>query len=606
MLDFTRNELLKVQKPARYLGGEYNQVIKNKNNIKCRFAFCFPDVYDIGMSNIAIKILYKVLNDRKDTWCERAFAPWPDFETLLRKKNVLLYGLESKDPIKDFDIIGFTLQYEMSYTNILNMLDLAGVPIFSKDRNDKDPFVLAGGPCACNPYPLSKFIDVFMLGDGEELIDTLVKKQIKWKESGKSRKEFLESIKDIQGIFIPSIHTKKDKIKKALLEDMDKLKYPTDFVVPNVEIVQNRIALEVFRGCSRGCRFCQAGYIYRPVREKSVERLSCLAKESIKNTGLNEIALTSLSTSDYSEFNKLANSILEIGKEKKVDFSLPSLRIDSVNLDLLNKVQQVRKSSLTFAPEAGSQRLRNVINKNITEEEILSGCKMAFENGWNSVKLYFMIGLPTETFDDLEEIVMLANKIVDTYYSVPKEKRNGRCMITVSTSTFVPKPHTPFEWCGQDDIRNIALKQKYLMDRLKNKNIKYSWYDPYISRLEATISRGDEKIADVIYSAFKNGAKFDSWDEQLNKDAWNKAFKENDLDIDEYAMKSYPEDHEFPWDNIMHGVEKSFLLREYKKAMNLKTTPRCSLKCAGCGVNLLGKCKFLEEHKKSKENLNEK
>lgn len=600
MLNLTRNDLLSVQKPARYVGGEYNQIIKNKNNIDCRFAFCFPDVYDIGMANLGMKILYQVLNKRKDTWCERVFAPWPDFEEVLRNKNIPLYALESKDSIKDFDIIGFTLQYEMSYTNILNMLDLAKVPIFSKDRKDKDPFVVAGGPCACNPYTLSKFIDLFMLGEGEEIIDLLAEKYIKWKKSNLPREEFLKSLKDVEGIYIPSLHTKDDYIKKVVIEDMSKVDYPTNFVVPNTEIVQNRISLEVFRGCTRGCRFCQAGYIYRPVREKSVDRLIELAKKSIKSTGINEISLSSLSTSDYSEFNKLANSILELGKEKKVSFSLPSLRIDSVNLDLLNKVQQVRKSSLTFAPEAGSQRLRDVINKNITEEEILNGCKMAFENGWNSVKLYFMIGLPTEDFNDLEEIVVLANKIVNLYYSLPKEKRNGRCSVTVSTSTFVPKPHTPFQWCAQNSIDKIELKQKFLKDRLTNKNIKYAWHDPKISRLEAVVARGDEKICDLIYHAFKNGAKFDSWDELLNIEAWDKAFSETKIKIEDYANKEYDLDYEFPWDNIMHGVDKNFLLREYKNAMNGATTPKCSLKCSACGVTEISKCKFLEQYKLKK------
>lgn len=597
MLNLTRNELLSVQKPARYVGGEYNQIIKNKEDIDCRFAFCFPDVYDIGMSNLGMKILYQVLNSRKDTWCERVFAPWPDFEKLLRKKDIPLYALESKDPIKDFDIVGFTLQYEMSYTNILNMLELAKIPIFRSERKQEDPFVVAGGPCACNPYTLSKFIDLFMLGDGEELIDLLAQKYVKWKKSNLPRIEFLKSLKDVQGIFIPALHTKKDMIKKAVISDMDSLPYPTNFVVPNTEIVQNRISLEVFRGCSRGCRFCQAGYIYRPVREKSVNKLMKLAKDSISSTGLNEISLASLSTSDYSDFYKLADNILDLGEKKKVSFSLPSLRIDSVNLDLLNKVQQVRKSSLTFAPEAGSQRLRDVINKNITEEEILNGCKMAFESGWNTVKLYFMIGLPTEDFSDLEEIVTLANKIVDLYYSIPKEKRNGKCSVTVSTSTFVPKPHTPFQWCSQNSIDKIMLKQKFLKDRLTNKNIKYAWHDPKISSLEATIARGDEKICDLIYTAFKNGAKFDSWDELLNIDAWDRAFAQTNIKIEDYANREYDTDYEFPWDNIMHGVDKNFLLREYKKAVTGVTTPRCSLKCSSCGVTEISKCNFLEKYK---------
>ena len=593
MNNLTRNDLLSVTKTGRYVGGEYNQVIKNLNNIKCRFAFCFPDIYDIGMSNLGMKILYNVLNKREDTWCERVFAPWPDFEELLRKKNIELYGLESKDSIRKFDIIGFTLQYEMSYTNILNMLNLANIPVLSKDRKDDFPFVVAGGPCACNPYPLNNFIDLFMLGDGEELIDILVQKYIEWKEKNLPKQAILESMKDIQGIYIPSIHTKNDRINKSVLQDMDKLEYPTKFVVPNIEIVQNKISLEVFRGCQRGCRFCQAGYIYRPVREKTPDRLVGLACDSIHYTGINELSLASLSTSDYSKFHELTDRLLKIGEENKVSLALPSLRIDSVNLELLEKVQSVRKSSLTFAPEAGSQRLRDVINKNITEEDILNGCKLAFENGWNSVKLYFMIGLPTETYEDLEEIVTLANKIVDLYYSIPKEKRNGKCNVTVATSTFVPKPHTPFEWFGQNTLDKVELKQKFLKEKLKSRSLTYSWHDSTISRLEAVIARGDEKISDLIYEAFKNGAKFDSWQDLVNVEAWDKAFKTLNIVPEDYACKEYDLDYDFCWDNIHHGVTKEFLKREYEKAISEKTTLKCSLKCAGCGVTKIAKCNFL-------------
>lgn len=600
MKNITRKDLLSISKPTRYVGGEYNQVKKNLNDIKCRFAFCFPDIYDIGMSNLGMKILYMVLNKRKDTWCERVFAPWPDFEQVLRNKNEELYAIESKDSIRKFDIIGFTLQYEMSYTNILNMLSLANIPVLASERKEDFPFVVAGGPCACNPYPLNKFIDLFMLGEGEELIDLLAQKYVEWKEKKLPKIEFLKSMKDVPGIYIPSLHTKEDKIKKVVIKDMDKVDFPTKFVVPNTEIVQHKISLEVFRGCSRGCRFCQAGYIYRPVREKSPDRLYSLACESIKNTGIRELSLASLSTSDYSSFHDLTDKLIKMGEEKKVSLALPSLRIDSVNLELLQKVQNVKKSSLTFAPEAGSQRLRDVINKNITEEEILNGCKLAFENGWNSVKLYFMIGLPTETYQDLEEIVNLANKIVDIYYNLPKMKRSGKCNVTVATSTFVPKPHTPFEWFGQNTLDKIELKQRYLKDRLKSRSITYSWHDPTTSRLEAVIARGDEKVGDLIYEAFKNGAKFDSWQDELNIEAWNKAFNKLGIKPEDYASKEYPIDYEFPWDNIHHGVTKEFLIREYKKAMEEKTTPRCSLKCAGCGVTQISDCKFLKD--KVKEN----
>lgn len=597
MLNLSRNKLLSVAKPARYVGGEYNQVIKNKNNIKCRFAFCFPDVYDIGMANLGMKILYNVLNKREDTWCERVFAPWTDFESLLRKEKIELYGLESKDSIRTFDIIGFTLQYEMSYTNILNMLDLANIPVYAEDRKEDFPFVIAGGPCASNPAPLSKFIDAFLLGEGEELIDTIAEKYVEWKDKKLPKLEFLKSIKDIPGVYVPTLHTKEDKITKVVIKDMDKVDYPTNFIVPSTEIVQNKISLEVFRGCSRGCRFCQAGYIYRPVREKSTERLLYLAKRTLENTGINEISLASLSTSDYSDFNNLATKLIKLGEDKKVSLSLPSLRIDSINLDILNRVQAVRKSSLTFAPEAGSQRLRNVINKNITKEDILNGCKLAFENGWNTVKLYFMIGLPTETFEDLEEIVTLANSIVDLYYSIPRDKRKGKCSVTVSTSTFVPKPHTPFEWFGQNTLDKIELKQQFLKERLSNKNIKYSWHNPLVSRLEAVVSRGDERVGDIIYEAFKNGAKFDSWEENLNIEAWNKAFEVTGIKPEEYASKEYDLDYEFAWDNIMHGVDKIFLKREYEKAIKGETTNNCMKNCAGCGVTKISSCKFLDKMK---------
>lgn len=590
----SRQDLLSVEKPARYVGGEYNQIIKSKANIKVRFAFCFPDIYDIGMSNLGMKILYGILNNREDTWCERVFAPWTDFEEVMRKKDIELYGLESKESIKNFDMIGFTLQYEMSYTNILNMLDLAKVPVLAKDREDDFPFVVAGGPCACNPAPLEDFIDVFMMGEGEVLLNKIVQKYAEWKDKGLPKIEYLKSIKDLQGVYIPKLHTKKDIIRKTVIEDMDSVYYPTNFVVPNIEIVQNKISLEVFRGCSRGCRFCQAGYIYRPVREKSSKRLVELAKKSYHATGLNEISLASLSTCDYTEFKELANELIDFGEEKRVSLALPSLRIDSIDPEILNKIKTVRKSSLTFAPEAGSQRLRDVINKNITEEEILHGCKLAFENGWDNVKLYFMIGLPTETYKDLDEIVILANKIVDLYYSMPKNVRKGRCNVTVSTSTFVPKPHTPFEWCAQDSLESIELKQQFLKEKLKNKDIKYNWHNPEISKLEAVIARGDKKIGKLIYEAFKNGAKFDSWESELNLEAWEKAFKKVKITPAEYANKEYDLDYKFPWDNIIHGVEKSFLMREYNKAMEEKTTKRCSEACSGCGVTQIAKCKFLD------------
>ncbi|MEG0872774.1 MAG: TIGR03960 family B12-binding radical SAM protein [Clostridia bacterium] len=594
MVNLTRQQYLSVAKPARYVGGEYNQVVKKISDIKIRFAFCFPDIYDIGMCNLGWKILYNILNKRDDTWCERVFAPWIDFEELLREEKIPLYGLESKDAIKQFDFIGFTLQYEMSYTNILNMLDLAGVPIFSEDRHKGDPFVIAGGPCAANPAPMSKFIDIFVIGEAEEIIVELMDKYRIWQVKRRPRAEFLENIKDMQGIYIPSIHTSDNIITKVIVKNIDEVTYPVDFVVPSVEVVQNKVSLEVFRGCSRGCRFCQAGYAYRPVREKTSKKLLELAKAALDSTGINEVSLASLSTSDYSDFNNLANGLIQIGEKKKVGISLPSLRIDSIDLELLKKIQSVRKSSLTFAPEAGTQRLRDVINKNITKEEILSSCKLAFENGWSNIKLYFMIGLPTETMEDLEGIVELANSIVATFYDIPNTRRRGRCNVTVSTSTFVPKPHTPFEWCAQDSIEKIEEKQQFLKDKLKNKSIKYSWHNPKVSMLEAVISRGDEKIADVIYQAYKNGAKFDSWEECLNFEAWEKAFETTKVNISDYANKEYDMEHVFAWDNIRHGVDKEFLKREYIKSTREITTLRCSKDCAGCGITKIATCGFLK------------
>lgn len=593
MLNLTRQQLLSVAKPSRYVGGEYNQIVKSKENVKIRFAYCFPDIYDIGMSNLGMKILYNILNKRDDTWCERVFAPWTDYEDLMRKEKIKLYGLESKDSIDTFDFVGFTLQYEMSYTNILNMLDLAGIPVFTKDRNDNHPFVIAGGPCASNPEPLTKFIDIFVIGEGEEIITELMDKYRIWQAKGSKRQEFLNSIKEMNGIYIPSIHTKNDTITKVIVKDMDKVEYPTNFVIPNTEIVQNKLSLEVFRGCQRGCRFCQAGYIYRPVREKKASHLLKLAKKGLDSTGLNEISLASLSTSDYTEFNTLATGLIKMGEEKKISISLPSLRIDTIDLEILKKIQSVRKSSLTFAPEAGTQRLRDVINKNITDEEILSACKLAFENGWTNIKLYFMLGLPTETMEDLEGIVKLANDIVEVFYSISNIRRKAKCNITVSTSTFVPKAHTPFQWCAQDTIEQIQEKQRFLKGKLNNKNIKYSWHDPKTSMLEAVIARGDEKIADVIYSAYKNGAKFDSWESNLNLEAWEKAFEEQKINPSDYANKEYDLDYEFPWDNIMHGVDKEFLKREYNKALKTITTPKCSDNCAACGVTKITTCKYL-------------
>ncbi len=593
--NITEYKLRKVQKPARYIGGEYNQIVKDKNAVDVRWALCFPDLYDIGMSNLGFKILYNELNLRKDTWCERAYAVWPDFANVLKENNSKLYALESKDSLDKFDILGFTLQYEMSYTTILKMLELSGIPVFSKDRDEDFPLIVAGGPCACNPYTLAPFIDLFMLGEGENIINIVTDKYVEAKKKGYNKEEYLNSLKDLQGIFIPSIHTSTDKIKKVVIEDFNDARYPTSPVVPNTEIVQDKVQLEIFRGCMRGCRFCQAGYIYRPVREKTKESLIDLAKCTLATTGKDEITLSSLSTSDYSEFMDLANIMIDYAVPKKLKVSLPSLRIDSMNLDIFKKISEGKRSSLTFAPEAGSQRLRDVINKNISEKDILSSCKLAFENGWTSVKLYFMIGLPTETFEDVNEIALLCDKINETFYSIPREQRGSKLKLTVSTSTFVPKPHTPFEFCKMETIDNIIEKQKHLKEVLGKKKIKYSWHKPYVSLLEALIARGDDKIAQVIYEAYLNGSQFDSWDEMFSKEAWEKAIAKVGINIDDYIYTEFDTSHKFIWDNIHHGVEKEFLVREYENAVNKGlTTLNCKLKCSNCGVTKIAKCKYLE------------
>ena len=592
MVKISNSILKSVQKPARYVGGEYGQVIKNKNNINFRFAFAFPDTYEIGMSNLGLRILYNVLNNRADTWCERVYAPWTDMEEKMRENDIPLYAHESKDQIKEFDMLGFTLQYEMSYTNILNMLDLAGLEVLAKDRDETDPFVIAGGPCACNPAPLAPFIDFFLIGEGEEIFHEIIDVHNEWKASKGTKQDYLEKIKDIQGVYIPTIHTKDSKIEKRIIKDMDKVEYPTKFVVPSTEIVHDRIMLEVFRGCTRSCRFCQAGYIYRPVREKSVDTLVKQAKESLDNTGIDEVSLSSLSTSDYSCFPELATKLLEVGQDKKMSLSLPSLRIDSMSVDILKKVQEIRKSGLTFAPEAGSQRLRDVINKNITKEDIIKSCRLAFENGWSTVKLYFMIGLPTETYEDLDGIVDIAQTVVNLYNEIVGRK--GRLNLTVSTSTFVPKPNTPFQFVGQDDMKNVEAKQKYLKEKLRIRGVRYNWHSSKVSVMEACLARGSEKMAEVVLEAWKNGAKFDSWDEHFKLDAWLKGFQKAGIDSQEYASRTLSLDEVNPWDNIFVGVNKPFLIREYKKAVEETTTPRCSEKhCAACGVTQIAKCNFL-------------
>lgn len=605
MSKLTNKQLLQIQNPIIYTGNELNQVIKKPDDVKIRFAFCFPEVYEIGMSYLGMKILYHLLNERDDTYCERVFAPSIDMENLMRKNNIELYALETKDSIKDFDFIGFTLQYELTYTNIINMLDLGNVPIYAKDRTDGMPFVCAGGPCACNPEPLADFIDFFMIGDGEELINEVMDVYSKWKDNNETRKQFLEQVDKLQGIYVPSLYEvkynddgtikefkRKDgnkiSITKRIIQDMDKVFYPTKTVVPYSSVVHDRVMLEIFRGCIRGCRFCQAGYIYRPVREKSVDRLLELAKESIKNTGYEEVSLLSLSTSDYTKFHELANGLIDMTKDKKINLSLPSLRVDSIDDKLLDKMKSVRKSGLTIAPEAGTQRLRDVINKNVTEEEIFKACDRAFRKGWTVVKLYFMIGLPTETFDDLQGIADLANKIVDHFYQIPKGERGKSVKVTVSVSTFVPKPFTAFQWCSQDDKELIQKKIEYLQEATKNRSVSFNWNNPDVSILEAIIARGDRKISKAIYEAWKNGAKFDGWDEHFDIEKWNKALETAGLSKEFYAQRKRKLDEILPWEFINLGINRKFFEREYENALNEKTTPNCRQSCSGCGIASFG------------------
>ncbi len=600
------NILSKVQKAARYTGGELNSIIKSKNT-KIRFAFCFPDVYEVGMSHLGMKILYHGLNERDDTWVERVFTPWVDMQDEMRKANIPLYGLESKDPIKSFDFVGFTLQYEMSYTNILSMLDLAGIPLTSAERTEGDTFVCAGGPCAYNPEPLSDFMDFFLIGEGEEIWNEVLDIYSAWKDSGASRFEFLKQIAMVEGIYVPSFYDviynddnivkeyipKYDfvpkTVKKRIIEDMDSVYFPDKMVVPFTEIVHDRIMLELFRGCIRGCRFCQAGFIYRPVRERSADRLCDLACKLIDSTGYEEISLTSLSTSDYTDLENLTNKLLDLTSAKKINMALPSLRVDNFSANLMQKIQSVRKSSLTFAPEAGSQRMRDVINKNVTEEDLMRSVSIAFEGGWTSIKLYFMIGLPTETIDDVIGIAKLSETVADKYYEIKKGSKGiGRGRITTSVSSFVPKPFTPFQWERQNTIEELREKQAHIKNNIKTRMINYNYHESYVSVLEGVFSRGDRRLGSVLLNAHKLGCKFDGWDEFFSFDVWMQAFSQAGIDPDFYTARKREFNEVLPWDVIDCGVTKAFFINECQKAYDEKTTPNCREKCAGCG--LTGKC----------------
>lgn len=592
---------LQAQKPARYVGGEYGSVIKDKSKIDVRFAFCFPDTYDVGMSHLGMKILYGLKNARENFWCERVFAPEKDFEKLMRENGIPLYALESMDPIKDFDFIGFTLQYELCYTTVLNMLDLAGLPVRAKDRHGLYPIVVAGGPCVCNPEPLVDFVDIFILGEGEEVNLELMDLYNEMKKKGASKEEFLIAASKIGGIYVPSFYdveynddktvkaiTPKNgapqKVTKRVIKDFDSVYYPENFVIPFTDIVHDRAVVEVLRGCIRGCRFCQAGYIYRPFREKSVDTIAKETKALCDNTGYEEVSLSSLSTSDHTKINEMLNTLADYTDKEQISLALPSLRIDNFSEELLEKIQKVRKTGLTFAAEAGTQRLRDVINKNITEDEILSTCKTAFEGGYNSVKLYFMLGLPTETLEDIEGIAVLTQKIVDLFYEINKGKKGKTVNISISTATFVPKPHTPFEFEPQATEEEIKERQKHLLDCISTRKIKCSYHNQNVSLLEAVLARGDRKLCDVIYEAWRLGCNLDSWDEHFNFELWQKAFERCGVNPEFYANRKRSFDEIMPWEHIDYMISKEFLIRENKKARLAITTRNCKEGCSGCGI----------------------
>ncbi len=598
--------LLRVEKPARYIGNEINMVKKNPENVDIRFAFCFPDVYEVGMSHVGLQILYYFFNRRNDMYCERCFAPWHDMEDIMRKENILLFALETGDSLSKFDFIGFTLQYEMSFTNIINMIDLAGIPIWSKERGEEHPIIIAGGPCAYNPEPLADIIDIFYIGEGEVSYDELMDLYKENKKNGGTKKEFLEKALKIDGIYVPcfyevtykengEIKTFKanhkdapEKVRKVIVDDLDRVFYPEKQLVPLIETVHDRVTMEVFRGCIRGCRFCQAGYIYRPVRERSADSLLDKADNLVKFSGHEEISLTSLSTADYREFKKLAEGLMDKFSKEHINISLPSLRIDAFSLELMKKVQEVRRSSLTFAPEAGTQRLRNVINKGLTEDEILNGCSLAFEGGWNRVKLYFMVGLPTETDDDLIGIAKLSSAIVDKYYEMPKEKRNRGVSVVVSSSCFVPKPFTPFQWSPQATFKEFMKKQKLVKTSMERKQIKFNYHEVQLSSMEGVLARGDRRVAKAIVKAWEKGAKFDGWNDLFKYDIWVEAFDEVGLDMAFYANRQREYDEILPWDFISIGVSKKFFINEMEKALKEQITLNCRTKCAMCGAKSFG------------------
>lgn len=594
----------RVEKPVRYIGNEYNMVRKDPKDVDIRYAFVFPDIYEVGMSHMGMKILYHLINEREDSYCERVFSPWTDMERELRENNLPLFSLESREPLKSFDFIGFTLQYELSYTNVLNILDLGKIGLSWKDRNEDDPIIMAGGPCAYNVEPMADFFDLVVMGEGEEVINELLDLYSKHKKKGLKKDEFLKAATGIEGIYVPkfyevvyhedglikSINPIYDDIprtiKKRLIKDLDKAYYPESMIVPYMDVVHDRVMLEIFRGCTKGCRFCQAGMIYRPVRERSLDNLKDLAKLLIENTGYEEISLASLSTGDYSRLEELVKDLILEFKDKNVSISLPSLRLDSFAKELAEEIQKVKKTGLTFAPEAGSQRMRDIINKGITEDDLIDSLRDAFESGWSGVKLYFMLGLPEETFEDLEGIQELANKI-KSVYGLSKAS-NKPLRLNISTSSFVPKAFTPFQWVGQDSMELMGQKQRFLQKILRIKNVSFSWNNPEASLLEAVFARGDRRLAPLIRTAYEKGCSFDSWDEKFDFSKWMEAFEEEGIDPYFYAERVREKDEVFPWDHIDIGVKKSYLYREYEKALREEITRDCRYGCTACGVNLLG------------------
>ena len=599
--------LLSIQQPARYIGGEVNMCVKDPKDVAIRFAMCFPDMYDIGMSHLGMQILYDMFNRRKDTYCERVYSPWVDLDKVMREKNIPLFALESQEPIKNFDFLGITLQYEMCYTNVLQILELSHIPLHAADRKEDDPLVIGGGPCAYNPEPLADFFDLFYIGEGETAYDRLLDLYKEHKQKGKGRKAFLEQAASVPGIYVPSLYSVKyhndgtikafvpntplapAKVTKELVMDLDHVSYLEKPLVPYIKVAQDRVVLEIMRGCIRGCRFCQAGNVYRPLRERGLDYLKEHAKKMLISTGHEEISLSSLSSSDYTRLEELVSFLMEEFQGKGVNISLPSLRIDAFSLDVMRQIQDVKKSSLTFAPEAGSQRLRDVINKGLTEEDILHGAAQAFHGGWNRVKLYFMLGLPTETVEDMEGIALLSEKVAETYYDeIPKEQRHGKVQVVASSSFFVPKPFTPFQWakmCTKDEFieRANIVRQKFR--EMKNaKSLKYNWHEAELTVLEGVLARGDRRVGAVIEEAYRRGALFDSWSEYFQNEIWMDAFASCGVSIDFYTTRERKPDEIFPWDFINAGVSKEFLAREWQKAMQGEVTPNCRQRCSGCGA----------------------